>query len=90
MSIKKHELYLFYLAYVESLRMNKSQKKLMSISKNSFDKFIMKWEKDSFFKHKWEDIFKSWIRDKKLKKFLNENDTEEFEFNGRTEAEWYS
>lgn len=87
MSIKNHELYLFYLAYIESLRLNNSQKKLMSISKNSFDKFAMKWEKEPFFKCKWEDIFKSWIRDKKLKKFLNENDTEDIEFNSRTEVE---
>lgn len=81
MSIIKHELYDFYLAYLENLRLSIPQKKLMSISKTAFDEFSNKWEKEPFFRCKWEDIFKSWIRDRKLKKFLEKNGTEDFEFN---------
>ena len=85
MSIKNHEFYHLYLAYLETLRINNSQKKLMSISKTYFEIFATKWKKEPFFKCKWEDTFKSWIRDKKLKKFLEKDGTEDFEFNSTTE-----
>jgi hypothetical protein len=81
MSIQNDDLYFFYLAYLNSQRFSKPQIKLLSISKDSFDKFCIKWKNEPLFKAKWEDIFKSWVRDKKLKKFLQEDDTEDFEFN---------
>ena len=85
MSIQNEELYFFYLAYLDSNRFSKAEKKLLSISKQAYDEFCIKWNNNPLYKVKWEDIFKSWVRDKKIKKFLQGNDTEDIEFNSTAE-----
>lgn len=84
MSTQNDDLYYIYLAYLNNSRFTKSEIKLLTISKQSFDEFCIKWESQPLFKAKWEDTFKSWVRDRKIKKFLQGNDTEDFEFNSTT------
>lgn len=71
---KKHELYNYYLIYIESRRMSNGAKKLMMISESSFNDFKFQYENSKDFKFKIDELIKSEIRDNKLDDLLDDDD----------------
>ena len=53
---KKHELYNYYLIYIESRKMSNGAKKLMMISESSFNDFKFQYENSKDFKFKPRNI----------------------------------
>lgn len=74
--MRNHELYEIYVAYLSTLRINKSEMRLFEISKTFFDNFIKRYKNDAFFRMKNSSKFLSAMRDKKLKNILNAHDSE--------------
>lgn len=71
---KKHELYNYYLIYIESRKMSNGAKKLMMISESSFNDFKFQYENSKDFKFKIDELIKSEIRDNKLDDLLDGDD----------------
>ncbi len=71
---KKHELYNYYLIYIESRKMSNGAKKLMMISESSFNDFKFQYENSKDFKFKIDELIKSEIRDNKLDDLLDDDD----------------
>jgi hypothetical protein len=90
MSSTTDNLYEYYRIYVDNQRLSAGGKKLMMLSGASFEEFRVRWDNDPLFVLKWDKLFKSCFRDQKLKKILEKNDTDDFEFNGRAEVEQHS
>ena len=71
---KKHELYNYYLIYIETRKMSNGAKKLMMISESSFNDFKFQYENSKDFKFKIDELIKSEIRDNKLDDLLDDDD----------------
>jgi hypothetical protein len=71
---KKHELYNYYLVYIESRNISNGAKKLMMISESSFNDFKFQYENNKQFKIKIDDLIKSEIRDNKIDDLLDDDD----------------
>jgi hypothetical protein len=71
---KKHELYNYYLIYIENRKMSNGAKKLMMISESSFNDFKFQYENSKDFKFKIDELIKSEIRDNKLDDLLDDDD----------------
>jgi hypothetical protein len=71
---KKHELYNYYLVYIENRNISNGAKKLMMISESSFNDFKFQYENNKQFKIKIDDLIKSEIRDNKIDDLLDDDD----------------
>ncbi len=73
MLIKSHELYPYYLHYLETKKMNSGAKKLAEISESMFFDFTKKWQLQTGFKEKWENVLISQRRDENIEVVLEED-----------------
>ena len=73
MLIKSHELYPYYLHYLETKKMNSGAKKLAEISESMFFDFQKKWQLQPGFKEKWENVLISQRRDENIEVVLEQD-----------------
>jgi hypothetical protein len=73
MLIKSHELYPYYLHYLETKKMNSGAKKLAEISESMFFDFQKKWQLQPGFKEKWENALISQRRDENIEVVLEQD-----------------
>ena len=73
MLIKSHELYPYYLHYLETKKMNSGAKKLAEISESLFFDFQKKWQLQPGFKEKWENLLISQRRDENIEVVLEQD-----------------
>lgn len=78
MLIKSHELYPYYLHYLETKKMNNGAKKLAEISESLFFDFKKKWQLQPGFKEKWENTLIIEKRDENIEKVLEKEEFELF------------
>ena len=55
---KKHELYKFYVIYIDDKKISNGAKKLLKISESSFDDFKYQYEKNTDFKLRIDELVK--------------------------------
>jgi len=73
MLIKSHELYPYYLHYLETKKMNSGAKKLAEISESLFFDFTKKWQLQPGFKEKWKNTLISQRRDENIEAVLEQD-----------------
>ena len=73
MLIKSHELYPYYLHYIETKKMNSGAKKLAEISESLFFDFTKKWQLQPGFKEKLENALISQRRDENIEVVLEQD-----------------
>jgi len=73
MLIKSHELYPYYLHYLETKKMNSGAKKLAEISESLFFDFTKKWQLQPGFKEKWKNVLISQRRDENIEAVLEQD-----------------
>ena len=73
MLIKSHELYPYYLHYLETKKMNSGAKKLAEISESLFFDFTKKWQLQPGFKEKWKNALISQRRDENIEAVLEQD-----------------
>jgi len=73
MLIKSHDLYPYYLHYLETKKMNSGAKKLAEISESLFFDFQKKWQLQPGFKEKWENLLISQRRDENIELVLEQD-----------------
>jgi hypothetical protein len=70
---KKHELYKFYVIYIDDKKISNGAKRLIKMSESSFDDFKYQYEKNKDFKFRIDEMVKSEIRDNKIDDLLDDD-----------------
>ena len=74
MSIKDDELYPIYISYLENKNLKPGAIKLAQMSNSMFNDFVHRYETETTFKEKQDNLYKAIKRDVTIEEILEEKD----------------